>query len=157
MVPVKTRATRSGGTFMQMRVIPQLLASVQSTPDERVASVFSSCISSGRGSGHDVYYTSGPLVEHVAKRVPESTALRDAAACMVLAWQNLRRGVHPTNFIDLASYGEALRSLQRALDDPRQQLSVHVLAATSLLYGVEVPNHEGARECQTDARRIRTM
>ena len=38
----------------------------------------------------------------------------------------------------LKSYGTALRSLQAALGDPQQRLSVHVLAAASLLYRGEV-------------------
>ena len=111
MAPVKSKMARGGGIFAQMRIVPQIPASVPSTPDEHIALVFANCLKSGRGSGHDVYHSSGPLVDHVARRITESTALRDAAECLVLAWQNFRRGLPSSNLIDLASYGKALRSL----------------------------------------------
>lgn len=76
--------------------------------------------------------------KHLPVRLGESAALRDCVALMCSAWANYRRNMPVTDVVDPTLYGKALRSLQRAIDDPRQQLSCETLAAATILERLEV-------------------
>ncbi|XXG94239.1 hypothetical protein Hte_000493 [Hypoxylon texense] len=60
-------------------------------------------------------------------------ALFGATDLLLSTWQKLRRGAGPEDLFDLASYSRAIRSLQKVLNDPREQKSSSTLAAAIYL------------------------
>ncbi|KAI1141337.1 hypothetical protein F5Y05DRAFT_257996 [Hypoxylon sp. FL0543] len=76
--------------------------------------------------------------KHLPARLGDSTALRDCVALMCSTWANSRRNLPAKQLIDSNLYGKALRSLQRALDDHKQQLKCETLAAATILERLEV-------------------
>ncbi|OTA62336.1 hypothetical protein K449DRAFT_465111 [Hypoxylon sp. EC38] len=76
--------------------------------------------------------------KHLPARLGESPALRDCVALMCSTWANSRRNLPADQLIDSNLYGKALRSLQRALDDHKQQLRCETLAAATVLERLEV-------------------
>ncbi|KAI1387319.1 uncharacterized protein F4822DRAFT_279231 [Hypoxylon trugodes] len=72
-------------------------------------------------------------MKYIPGRLSESAALRDAVALMCSTWANARRNVPTNQLIDPSLYGKALRNLQRALDDQKQQITAETLAAVTIL------------------------
>ena len=72
-------------------------------------------------------------LEHVPPRLGESPALRDCVALFCSAWGNYRRELTGCELIPPKAYGKALRSLQRALRSPEEQLRAETLGAVTVM------------------------
>lgn len=90
-----------------------------------------------KGSSYDASLAACYL-HLLPSRLGESSALRDAVALFCGCWGSFRRANPAESPVDPKAYGKALRSLKRAIDDPRQQLSAETLAATSIMDRVEI-------------------
>ncbi|KAH8889630.1 hypothetical protein GQ53DRAFT_825068 [Thozetella sp. PMI_491] len=77
------------------------------------------------------------MLELMARRMPESSALADSMDCYLSAFDNMRRGLSFRDLLDLQAYGKALRSLHAAFGDQVERLSTATLSATALLLSIE--------------------
>lgn len=72
-------------------------------------------------------------LEHIPTRLGDSPALRDCVALFCSAWGNYRRELIDRELIPPKAYGKALRSLQRALHTPNEQLRAETLGAVTIM------------------------
>lgn len=88
-----------------------------------------------RNDLHNVGY-----LQYLPRRLGHSSALRDSVALFCSAWFNFRRSMPANDLVVTCSesYGRAIRSLQRALNRPEEQLRCETLAATTLLERFQV-------------------
>ncbi len=77
-------------------------------------------------------------LHEVPRRLGQCQALDDACACLIGAHSSLVKGSHEDGPINLSSYRKALRSLQDALHTREAGFSTNVLAATAIMYFIEV-------------------
>ncbi|OTB00296.1 hypothetical protein M426DRAFT_238779 [Hypoxylon sp. CI-4A] len=126
-----------GASFSQFRVLASEPRKTLTTVADRVAARLVGYLTH-ENAGWDTLASIG-YVKHLPIRLSESAALRDSVALMCATWANSRRNKVDTNqFLDDILYGKALRSLQRALGDEKQQLRSETLAATTILERLEV-------------------
>lgn len=93
----------------------------------------------GAASNNDLALVAGPSICFFPQRLGQSAALSDATACFLGAHHAaLLQRRDPDAFIDPRGYWRALRSLQLAINDPRERYSANTLAATALLQRMEV-------------------
>lgn len=134
------RILTGGGSYHKMRLCPPqapLLITPSSTSVDQLATRLASQLQVCTDSGHDLRFA-GQSICLVPPRLAESVALRDATECLLGAHAALLRGEQYGRLIDPVCYGRALRSLQRALDDPVERYAATTLAATGLLQKTEV-------------------
>ncbi|KAK7715470.1 hypothetical protein SLS57_006857 [Botryosphaeria dothidea] len=92
----------------------------------------------GAASNNDLALVAGPSICFFPQRLGQSAALSDATACFLGAHHAaLLQRRDPDAFIDPRGYWRALRSLQLAINDPRERYSANTLAATALLQRME--------------------
>lgn len=80
----------------------------------------------------------GSFVSQIPQRLGTNTALDDATTCLLSSYSALFKSPVAHRKIDPKLYGRALRSLQKALEDPEQCRSTTTLCATILLHRLEV-------------------
>ncbi|KAH8912161.1 hypothetical protein BR93DRAFT_922111 [Coniochaeta sp. PMI_546] len=143
LVDVKLQSTADGtGTFHQMKIVRDVPArprEVTPTSEEKVAAKLLHAMAVSETSGYgNALLLSHETLSLMAARISESSALSDALGCLLATFGNLRRALPFQDLIDLHTYGRALKSLQKALKDPEQQLSTATLAAATVLYQIEI-------------------
>ncbi|KAI0854341.1 hypothetical protein F5Y00DRAFT_267565 [Daldinia vernicosa] len=93
-------------------------------------------LSTSEGTGHSLTVFLSTL-RYVPPLLESSEALYDATNLLVSTWLQICQGASPHDVLSLVSYNGALRSLQKALDDPHKQTSSATLAATIYLQTTE--------------------
>ncbi|KAI0176055.1 hypothetical protein GGR52DRAFT_342772 [Hypoxylon sp. FL1284] len=135
LLSIRTRTTNSGATFSKLRILSQrspVPLKVPGSPADLLAGNIVAYLESSEGTGYSLatfICTLGcapPLLQ-------SKEALFDSASLLLSTCQKLRQGTPPADLFDLGSYSRALRSLQRALDDPQEQKSSSTLAAAIYL------------------------
>jgi len=143
LVDVKLQSTADGtGTFHQMKIIRDVSGrprEITPTSEEKLAAKLAQAMAASETSGHgNALVLSREVLGLMAARISESSALSDALGCLLATFGNLKRALPFQDLIDLHTYGKALKSLQKSLKDPAQQLSTATLAALTVLYQIEV-------------------
>ncbi|KAJ9160958.1 hypothetical protein NKR19_g2766 [Coniochaeta hoffmannii] len=143
LVDVKLQSTADGtGTFHQMKIIRDVSGrprEITPTSEEKLAAKLAQAMAASETSGHgNALVLSHEVLGLMAARISESSALSDALGCLLATFGNLKRALPFQDLIDLHTYGKALKSLQKSLKDPAQQLSTATLAALTVLYQIEV-------------------
>lgn len=77
-------------------------------------------------------------ISELPKRLGSSTALDDACACLAASYQSMVRKNDPSTWTPPARYSKALKSLRTSLQSPKESFSMNTLAASAVLYLVEV-------------------
>ena len=102
------------------------------------------------GPSRPLLWSTGCL-EWMPARFSKSPALRDAVTVFLSSWLNLHKQLPVEDLVDPALQGKALRSLQRAVNDPAEQRTCETLAAATLVERVETMFcfHRGAKNVHT--------
>lgn len=109
------------------------------TSEEKLAAKLAHAMALSESSGDgNALLLSHEALSLMPARLAESAALSDALGCLLATFGNLRRALPFQDLIDLHTYGRALKSLQKSLKDPDQQLSTATLAAATVLYQIEI-------------------
>lgn len=136
---LKNKTTINGSTFSKIRIwsqkqrIPNKLSGTQA---DLLAGNLINHLNSSEGTGYSLTVFLSTL-RYVPPLLESSEALYDATNLLVSTWLHLCRGANSHDVLSLVSYNRALRSLQRALNDPQKQTSSATLAATIYLQIVE--------------------
>ncbi|KAF2732710.1 hypothetical protein EJ04DRAFT_303433 [Polyplosphaeria fusca] len=77
------------------------------------------------------------LFRELLGRLGHSRALDNAAMCLVESHEATLRGADSASWFNLKYYGKTLQSIQQAVNDPKEQYSLHTMAAIDLLWRVE--------------------
>lgn len=133
-VNLGSRHMPEGSTYQSMRLVERLRPGPTTTAD-RLAVRLVGYFDRGPSRDPSVVLTYFKLLP---QRLDQSAALRDSIALFCSCWSNFQRGVPGGHFMDYNLYGKSLRSLQRALNDPTEQLSCETLAATTILDRTEI-------------------
>ncbi|KAI2784431.1 hypothetical protein F4815DRAFT_500844 [Daldinia loculata] len=133
---IRQRGLPGGASFGHFRFAPDGPRKTLTTVAERVAARLVGYLSH-ENAPWDILASCG-YIKHLPVRLGESSALRDSVALMCSTWINSRRGSMPTQLLDSNLYVKALRTLQRAINDPYQQLSSETLAAATILERLEL-------------------
>lgn len=152
LVDINLQAARNGsGTFHKMRILSENVrkAQVPMSKEDVLISRLASFLSTFEGSGYDLSLP-GKALKLMACRVSASAALKDSISCLIATYETLREGLPAKDMMDSKTYHRALRSLQRAVDDPQQQASVETLAATTIVHRIQVGSEWAAMTCTTD-------
>ncbi|KAL1626441.1 hypothetical protein SLS56_006845 [Neofusicoccum ribis] len=142
VLDLRSRQFLEGGSYHRMRICqqqaqqPQVATPVPGSRVDLLVARLVSLLGSSKGTGHDLQFV-GPSICQFPPRLAESVALQDATECLLFAHDALLRREEPESLIDPGCYGRALRSLQRALDDPQERYLANTLAATGLLQKTE--------------------
>lgn len=143
LVDVKLHSTADGtGAFHQMKIVsenPARPREVTPTSEEKLAAKLAHAMALSEASGDgNALLISHEALSLMPARLAESAALSDALGCLLATFGNLRRALPFQDLIDLHTYGRALKSLQKSLKDPDQQLGTATLAAATVLYQIEI-------------------
>ncbi|KAI8965125.1 hypothetical protein F5Y11DRAFT_313926 [Daldinia sp. FL1419] len=133
---IRQRGLPGGASFGQFRFAPDGPRKNLTTVAERVSARLVGYLSH-ENAPWDVLTVCG-YTKYLPVRLIESAALRDSVALMVTTWVNSRRDFKSTPLIDSGLYGKALRTLQRAINDPQEQLKSETLAAATILERLEL-------------------
>ncbi|KAI0846437.1 hypothetical protein F5Y00DRAFT_145610 [Daldinia vernicosa] len=133
---IRQRGLPGGASFGHFRFAPDGPRKNLTTVAERVAARLVGYLSH-ENAPWDILASCG-YIKHLPARLGESAALRDCVALMSSTWINSRRGLASTQLLDSNLYVKALRTLQRAINDPHQQLSSETLAAATILERLEL-------------------
>ncbi|KAL1622574.1 hypothetical protein SLS56_008685 [Neofusicoccum ribis] len=96
-------------------------------------------LSEANGTGYDLRFVGENIHNYYPQMLAGSAALRDAVECLLSAYKAVRRKTSGgemkpgDELIDPRAYGKALRSLNRACQDPKQQYAVETFAATQIM------------------------
>ncbi|KAL6689676.1 hypothetical protein J3F84DRAFT_354013 [Trichoderma pleuroticola] len=134
IVAIKSRDISGGATYSVLR-LPQEPRPNPTTVADRLAATLVRHLENGPVNAF--LLTAGYII-FVPARVGASSALRDCVALLCSTWTNFRRALPVEQLINPNVYGKALRSLQIALNDERQQLNTETLAAVTVLERVEI-------------------
>ncbi|KAI1490410.1 hypothetical protein F5X96DRAFT_636543 [Biscogniauxia mediterranea] len=140
LVAVRDRVTESGATFSKLRILsqaPKIPDQVSKSQSDLLASRISYYLDSSTGTGYSFGTFIGTL-HYVPQLIGENQALFYATDLLLSTWLKLCRGAKSEDILDLRAYNRAIRSLQRALDNPREQKSVATLAAVHYLQTIEM-------------------
>ncbi|KAI1640294.1 hypothetical protein F4809DRAFT_637693 [Biscogniauxia mediterranea] len=140
LVAVRDRVTESGATFSKLRILsqaPKIPDQVSKSQTDLLASRISYYLDSSTGTGYSFGTFIGTL-HYVPQLIGENQALFHATDLLLSTWLKLCRGAKSEDILDLRAYNRAIRSLQRALDNPREQKSVATLAAVHYLQTIEM-------------------
>ena len=80
----------------------------------------------------------GDFICQIPQLLGHSQAIDAAALCVITSYEHFLRGSDPSRRINPHLYGNALQSLQRALNDPEEWYSLGTLCSTILLHRLEV-------------------
>ncbi|KAI2781826.1 hypothetical protein F4815DRAFT_465878 [Daldinia loculata] len=119
--------------WSQKQRIPNKLSGTQA---DLLAGNLINHLNSSEGTGYSLTVFLSTL-RYVPPLLESSEALYDATNLLVSTWLQLCRGANSHDVLSLVSYNRALRSLQKALNDPQKQTSSATLAATIYLQIVE--------------------
>ncbi|KAI1662039.1 hypothetical protein F4813DRAFT_396718 [Daldinia decipiens] len=133
---IRQRGLPGGASFGHFRFAPDGPRENLTTVAERVAARLVGYLSH-ENAPWDILASCG-YIKHLPARLGESAALRDCVALMSSTWINSRRGFTTTKLLDSNLYVKALRTLQRAINDPHQQLRSETLAAATILERLEL-------------------
>ena len=139
LVDIKLQPASNGtGTFYKMRIMNESVRKTQVTmsKEDVLISRLTSFLSTFEGSGYDLSLP-GQALKLIGRRVLASPALTDSIICLIATYETLREGLSAKDMMDSQTYHKALRSLQRAVDDPKQQASVETLAATTIVHRIQ--------------------
>lgn len=144
-------AKQGGGTFRRLRIanrasisptaaIASRLRAPPQSPDDTTVARLVSHINATAGTGYDLRRSG---LEDVMQTMPRrwslsSPALKSAFELLFSSWCNLRQGLQPKDVLDLRARAKALRSLNQALQDPKERLSLDTYAAASIFCKAEV-------------------
>jgi hypothetical protein len=96
-----------------------------------------SCFHSSAETGCDIAMQITYICS-ILQLLASNRALCDATELFLSTWQSQCTGSPPDRLIDPKAHHVALRSLQKALDDPKQQFSRVTLVAATILQKIEV-------------------
>ncbi|KAI5921683.1 hypothetical protein F4810DRAFT_677374 [Camillea tinctor] len=140
LVALKDRITESGATFSKLRILsqaPRIPDQVSQSQSDLLAGRISYYLDSSTGTGYSFGTLIGTL-QFAPQLIRESDALFRATDLLLSTWLKLCRGAKSEDILDLGAYNRAIRSLQRALDNPREQKSVATLATVHYLQTIEI-------------------
>ncbi|KAI1143201.1 hypothetical protein F5Y05DRAFT_146476 [Hypoxylon sp. FL0543] len=139
LLNIKNRTMANGATFSKLRIYnrkPQIPSNPPGTEADLLGARVITCLKSGEGTGYSISMFLTTLV-YVPPLLERNEALFDATSLLLSTWQKLCQGISPHELFDLRSYNRALRSLQKVLNDPDEQISHSTLAATIYLQMTE--------------------
>ncbi|EHK44546.1 hypothetical protein TRIATDRAFT_285163 [Trichoderma atroviride IMI 206040] len=134
IVAINSRDVPGGSSYSVLRLSQEPRRSLTTVADRLAATLVRHL---EHGSDSAFLLTLGHI-KFVPARVGASPALRDCVAMLCSSWANFRRALPVEQIINSQTYGKALRSLQIALNDERQQLSAETLAAVTIMERVEI-------------------
>lgn len=134
MVAIDSRDAPGGASHSVLRLSQEPRPNLTTVADRLAASLVRHL---ENGSDGAFLLTLGPI-KFVPARVAASPALRGCVAMLCSTWAIFRRVLPVEQVINSQAYGKALRSLQIALNDERQQLSTETLAVVTIIERVEV-------------------
>ncbi|KAI0600936.1 hypothetical protein F4775DRAFT_582502 [Biscogniauxia sp. FL1348] len=140
LVALRDRITESGATFSKLRILsqaPKIPDRVSKSQSDLLAGRISYYLDSSAGTGYSFGTFIGTL-NFAPQLIGENEALFHATDLLLSTWLKLCRGAKSEDILDLRGYNRAIRSLQRALDSPRDQKSVATLAAVHYLQTIEM-------------------
>lgn len=135
IVPINTRNVAGGGSYGVFRLFSGPRTNPTTSADRLAAQL--------------VRHLDGPQKEVIRSmiyfeclpaRLGGSSALRDTVALFCSAWFHVQRGSSAYELTHLVTepYGKAIKSLQKAIDDPLEQLRPETLAAICVLERFDV-------------------
>lgn len=152
LVHVKLHTAGNGiGTFHKMRIMSEKMVKARMTmsKEDLLITRLMRFLHTFEGSGYDMSLP-GHALRSMVCRISASTALRDSIECLIATYESLRRGLSAKDMMDSKSYHKALRSLQRAVENPKHQTSAETLAATTLVHRIQARNVDKEDPYTTD-------
>ncbi|KAM0521348.1 hypothetical protein ACHAPE_002828 [Trichoderma viride] len=131
IVAINSRNVPGGASYSVLRLAQEPRPNLTTVADRLAASLV-------RHLEHGSFLLTLGHIKFVPARIGASPALRDCVAMLCSSWANFRRALPVEQIINSQAYGKALRSLQTALSDERQQLSAETLAAVTIMERVEI-------------------
>ncbi|KAI0841848.1 hypothetical protein F5Y06DRAFT_258387 [Hypoxylon sp. FL0890] len=139
LLNIKNKTMANGATFSKLRIYnrnPQIPSKLPGTRADLLGGRVINCLKSGEGTGYSISMFLSTLI-YVPPLLERNEALFDATNLLLSTWQKLCQGISPHELFDLRAYNRALRSLQKVLNDPEEQVSHSTLAATIYLQTTE--------------------
>lgn len=140
LLNLKNKTMSDGATFSKLRIYtqkPQIPKKPSRTRFDLLGAKVVMYLQSSEGTGYSLSQWLSTL-GYVPPLLERNEALFDATNLLLSTWLKLCQGADKNELFDLSSYSRALRSLQRVLDDPKEQTSNATLAATIYLQTTEV-------------------
>ncbi|KAI1381941.1 hypothetical protein F4677DRAFT_10265 [Hypoxylon crocopeplum] len=139
LLHLKNRTTTNGSTFSKLRmctVKPSIPKKLAGSHSDLLAGKVMTYLKSSEGTGYSLGMFLSTL-GFVPSMLDHNEALFDATNLLLSTWLKFCQGTDPEDMFDLRSYGRALRSLQKVLNDPKEQKSSSTLAAAIYLQTTE--------------------
>lgn len=140
LVEVNLHSASNGiGTFHKMKIMREktVQARTHMSKEDVLITRLAAFLNHFEGTGYDMSLP-GQALRLMVGRISEGVALRDSIDCLITTYERLRQGLSAKDMMDSKTYHRALRSLQRAVDDPEQQTSAETLAATTVMHRIQV-------------------
>lgn len=132
-VNLGSRHMPEGSTYQSMRLVERLRPGPTTTADRIAVRLVGYFDKNPRDPSVVITY-----FKLLAQLFGQSAAFSDSVALFCSCWSCFQHGVPDGYYMDYNLYGKALRSHQRALNNPTEQLSCETLAATTILDRTEI-------------------
>jgi len=135
IVSIKTRGVAGGGSYGLFRLHTSPKRSPTTTADRLAAQLVRHLQGPQRQVLLGIAY-----FEFLPNRLGRSAALRDCVGLFCSAMSHCQRGTSAVGLVHLVAepYGKAIRSVQRAINDPHEQLRPETVAAICVLERFDV-------------------
>ncbi|GME39296.1 hypothetical protein F5Y13DRAFT_155325 [Neofusicoccum parvum] len=137
--PLVVARSSDARVLHRLKTAQRLPKQVPGSEEALLTTELVSTLSEGNGTGYDLRFVGENIHNYYPQMLAGSAALRDAVECLLSAYKAVRRKTSGgemkpgDELIDPRAYGKALRSLNRACQDPKQQYAVETFAATQIM------------------------